>query len=207
MGIVVNPIDLDRFRPNDRVRPEGPMKILFVSRISVRKGVELVVELSHRLADLEGEVELIVIGGRTTWSDYRKLLDDLNPAIATYARSIPPDELARLYQKSAMVLQPSQYEPFALTVGEALASGTPVVASDEVGAVDGVDPRVCAVFPRGDIDAFERAVRTAIAAARSDDRAETAALARAEAQRLFAPATVAATLLDELGRHSQGALA
>jgi glycosyltransferase involved in cell wall biosynthesis len=200
LGVVVNPIDLDRFRPDGRARPDGPLKLLFVSRISVRKGVELVVELSHRLADLEGQVEILVIGGPTTWSDYRKLLDNLNHSIASYSGGIEPEALARLYQDAAAVLQPSQYEPFALTVGEALASGTPVVASDEVGAVDGVDPRVCLVFPHGDIDAFERSVRRAIAGAKSDDRAETAALARAEAERLFAPATVAATLLDELER-------
>jgi glycosyltransferase involved in cell wall biosynthesis len=198
LGVVVNPIDLKRFHPGERVRSERPLKLLFVSRISVRKGVDLIVELSHRLADLRGEAEIVIIGGATTWSDYRKLLDDLNPDIATYAGEISHDELACLYQEALAVLQPSQYEPFALTVGEALASGTPVIGSDEVGAIDGIDPRVCSVFPRGDLDAFERAVRDAIKAAGSVDRRQLATLARAEAERLFAPATVAAKLLNEL---------
>ena len=98
------------------------------------------------------------------------------------------------------MLQPSQYEPFALTVGEALAGGTPVIASDEVGAAEGIDPRVCQVFPRGDRDALQRAVRDAIGNVDFEQRGELAALARAEAERLFAPATVAATLLEELER-------
>jgi glycosyltransferase involved in cell wall biosynthesis len=199
IGIVVNPIDLERFSPGAcPVEHNGPVKLLFVSRIAVRKGVDLVVDLSHRLDDLHGEVEIVVVGGPSTWSDYRKLLDGLNPRIASYPGSLAPDELARLYREAVAVLQPSQYEPFALTVGEALAGGTPVIASDEVGAAEGVDPRVCRVFPRGDHDAFERAVREAIADATTADNGELAALARAEAERLFAPPKVAAALLEEL---------
>lgn len=206
IGIVVNPIDLERFRPSPRGAEHngGPIKLLFVSRIAVRKGVDLVVDLSHRLDDLHGKVEIVVIGGPSSWSDYRKLLHDLNPRTARYPGSVSPDELARLYREALAVLQPSQYEPFALTVGEALAGGTPVIASDEVGAVDGIDPRVCRVFPRGDRDAFERAVREAIAEIDSARRDQLATLARTEAERLFAPAAVAATLLAELERARAG---
>ena len=200
IGIVVNPIDLERFSPDTRpaARNGSPVKLLFASRIAVRKGVDLIVDLSHRLDDLHGQVEIVVIGGPSTWSDYRKLLDNLNPRIASYPGSLAPDELALLYREAVAVLQPSQYEPFALTVGESLAGGTPVIASDEVGAVEGVDPRVCRVFPRGDQDAFERLVREAIADAATADDGALSALARAEAERLFAPPKVAARLLEQL---------
>lgn len=198
LGVVVNPIDVDRFHPGNGQASDDPLTLLFVSRISVRKGVDLVVELSHRLADLEGEVRILVVGGPTTWSDYRKLLADLNPNIAAYVGGVPPDALCRLYQGAAALLQPSNYEPFALTVGEALAAGTPVVVSDEVGAGEDADPRVCSVFPHGDQDAFESSVRSAIKAAGSADRSQLRALARSEAERLFAPPTVAAKLLNEL---------
>jgi len=198
LGVVVNPIDLERFHPANGQGLDNPLTLLFVSRISVRKGVDLVVELSHRLSDLEGQVRILVVGGPTTWSDYRKLLTELNPSIARCVGDVPPGALCRLYQGAAALLQPSQYEPFALTVGEALAAGTPVVVSDEVGAAEGADPRVCFVFPRGDKDAFERSVRGAIALAQSEDRAKVSALARSEAERLFAPPTIAAKLLDEL---------
>jgi hypothetical protein len=43
-------------------------------------------------------------------------------------------------------------------------------------------------------------VRRVLAAARSSDRAQLSELARAEAERLFSPATVAATLVNELER-------
>jgi glycosyltransferase involved in cell wall biosynthesis len=201
IGIVPNPIDLDRFRPGPGpIQLGSPLKLLFVSRIAVRKGVELIVDLSHRLADLHGKVEIIVIGGRSTWSDYRKLLDGLNPLMARYRGRVQPDELAALYREAVAVLQPSHYEPFALTVGEALAAGTPVIASDEVGAVEGVDRRVCTVFPRGDRAAFEQAVRARVANVTTAKREAVATLARAEAERLYAPATVAEKLLEEFER-------
>lgn len=204
IAVVPNPIDLDRFRPGPRpVQPGAPLRLLFVSRIAVRKGVELIVDLSHRLADLHGSVEIIVIGSRSTWSDYRKLLDGLNPRLAQYAGGVPPGELAALYREAAVVLQPSHYEPFALTVGEALAAGTPVIASDEVGAAEGVDRRVCTVFPRGDRAAFEQAVRAAVESFNMTDRGAVRALARAEAERLYAPSTVAEKVLEELERVGQ----
>ena len=204
IAIVPNPIDLNRFRPGPRpVQPVGPLKLLFVSRIAVRKGIEMIVDLSHRLDDLHGKVEIFVIGSRSTWSDYRKLLDGLNPRVARYPGGVAPDELAALYREAVAVLQPSHYEPFALTVGEALASGTPVIASDEVGAAERVDRRVCTVFPRGDRAAFEQAVRAAVANFNMADRKVVAALARAEAERLYAPVTVAERLLEELERVGQ----
>ena len=198
LGAVRNPIDLDRFQPGSGAPSGRPLELLYVSRMSVRKGVEMVVDLSHRLADLEGRVRIRAIGGCTMWSDYRPLLDELNGGIATYEGALSPAGLSEAYRTAAAVLQPSHYEPFALTVGEGLASGVPTVASDEVGAIDGLDPRVCRVFPAGDAEGFEREVRTLVAELEDGRGAELAPVARAEAERLFAPDVVTAELIEEL---------
>jgi glycosyltransferase involved in cell wall biosynthesis len=198
------PIDLDRFSPSAGMEtPQGrPLRLLFASRMSVRKGVEMVVALSHRLADLVGQVRLEAVGGETLWSRYAPLLDGLNAELATYVGPIDNWKLAELYRNTDVLLQPSHYEPFALTVGEALASGLPVVASDEVGAAEGVDRRCCSVFPAGELDAFEREVRILVARLQTRERRGIKDLARSEAERLFAPSFVAARLvahLEEVG--------
>ena len=60
------------------------MRLLFVSRLAVRKGLDLVVGLSHRLSDLTGRVRIEIIGDKSLWSDYRALLSDLNPGVGVY---------------------------------------------------------------------------------------------------------------------------
>ena len=198
-GIVPNPIDLDTFRPASRTRSEtDQVTFLFVSRIAVRKGTEMIVELSRRLDDLAGQVRIIVAGNHSLWSDYRKLLHKLNPRIAEYRGQITGENLVRLYQSADALIQPSHYEPFGLTVGEALACGLPVVASSKVGAAENVDALCCRRFPPGDMDALEREVRRLHADLRSAGRKEIMAKARAEAVRLFARKTIVSNLILRL---------
>ena len=65
-----------------------------------------------------------------------------------------PGELAR----ASVLLQASRYEPFGLTVAEALAAGVPVVGTSEVGAIEGVDRSVAAEVAPGDAEALAAAV-------------------------------------------------
>jgi glycosyltransferase involved in cell wall biosynthesis len=194
--VVPNPIDLRRFAPPPTLGPSGPsFELLYVSRIALRKGVELIVALSHRLSDLAGSVRIRVVGDKAMFSDYRPLLAGLNPDVATYEGGSSSLQLAGLYRAAGALLQPSHYEPFALTVGEALASGLPVVASNQVGAAEGVDRRVCRVFRSGDLDAFEATVRGLLDDLRGGEQPALRDLARSEAERLFAPEVVAKQLV------------
>jgi glycosyltransferase involved in cell wall biosynthesis len=197
--VVPNPIDVQRFQPGDGPPRTGPRKVLFVSRIAVRKGVDAVVELSHRIADLEGEVMIEVLGDRSLWSDYRHLLTALNPATSVAIGHVTKEDLRQRLQSATALLQPSRYEPFALTVGEALACGTPVITSDEVGATEEVDPRVGVRVAAGDVAALERALRCMLMAVQDPaTESELRTLSRAEATRLFAPDVIGRQLAGEL---------
>jgi glycosyltransferase involved in cell wall biosynthesis len=197
--VVPNPINVRSFEPGAGPRPRAPRRLLFVSRIAVRKGVETIVQLSHRIADLEGQVIIEVLGDRSLWSDYRHLLDDLHPGTAVGVGHVANTEMRERLQGATALLQPSRYEPFALTVGEALACGTPVITSDEVGATEQVDPRVGIRVPAGDAAAMEHALRKLLAGV--EDPAvehELRALSRSEAERLFATDVVGRQLAGEL---------
>jgi glycosyltransferase involved in cell wall biosynthesis len=180
-----NVIDLERFRPP----PEGTPRtreVVMVARVAVRKGVDLAVEVARRLRDRGSDLRLVLLGDRSLWSDYRGLLAGLDPELLTWHGHVAPDRVRELLQRAAVVLQPSKYEPFALTVGEALACGTPVVTTEAVGASERVDPRVAARTP-ADAAALTEAVLR-LTSNGSDPATRT--LARREAERLFAPATV-----------------
>lgn len=196
--VVPNPIDLERFTPG-AAAPRRPHQILFVSRIAARKGVESIVALSHRLRDLDGQVEIEVIGDHSLWSDYRPLLEGLEPTIARYSGLLSPEELGDRLRGAAMLLQPSHYEPFALTVGEALACGVPVITTTEVGATEEVDAEVAALVAPGDVDALEAAVRALLT--RLDDPAQALEIrrrARAEAERRFSRERVGRLIVGSL---------
>lgn len=195
LTLIRNPIDLDELRPAPRAQRAGPWRIAFVSRMSARKGVELVVELSHHLADLEGEITLELVGDHTLWSDYRSLLTRLDPRIARYHGPMGRRELAEFLSETDLLLQPAKYEPFGLTVGEALALGVPVVASDAVGAAEDVSAECCTVVRAGDVAALEEGVRSMLDRLRQGHGPSIGRCARAEAERLFAPDAVATSAL------------
>jgi glycosyltransferase involved in cell wall biosynthesis len=92
--------------------------------------------------------------------------------------------LAALYRRATMLLQPSEREGFGLPVAEAMASGTPVVAS-RIPALVEVGGRAATYCPVGDVDAWVAAVSELLderIASSSDWRARCAA-SLAEARR------------------------
>jgi glycosyltransferase involved in cell wall biosynthesis len=188
--VVPNPVQLGRFADASLAREIGaPPTILVLGRIAVRKGVEDVVAVAQLLLQRGIDVRILVIGRTSLFSDYTKLLEDLPPENSEFAGKLPPTEVPALLARSDLLLQASKYEPFGLTVGEALAAGVPVVATTEVGAIEGVDGSVARSVRPGDVEGMV----AAIAAMLDDLNTRPAKLrmkARAEAERLFAPELV-----------------
>jgi glycosyltransferase involved in cell wall biosynthesis len=103
-------------------------------------------------------------------------------------------QLPVVYASADLMVLPSEYEPFAVVVNEAMCCGCPVAASDRVGAardlVAPVSPGF--VFECGNISALAKILRDAVA-----DRAQLASLGRAaiEHMRSWSPAhNIAATV-------------
>ncbi len=90
--------------------------------------------------------------------------------------------------KERRALQASKYEPFGLTVAEALAAGVPVVATSEVGAIEGVDRSVVREVAPGDVAGMASAIAELLERSCEPGLAETRAQPRApRPARLFAP--------------------
>ncbi len=196
--VVANPVRLQRFVASGRA-PGDPPIVLVPSRISLRKGLEDVVAVARLLLERGSRARIRVVGGPSMWSDYTKLLDDLPPENAEYGGRVAPKEMPPEFERADVVLVASRYEPFGLTVGEALAAGVPVVATSEVGATEHVDREVARVVDPGDVAGLADAIDETLASlARAPG--ELRAHARAEAERLFATDVVCAQLSDALER-------
>ncbi|HLM86881.1 MAG TPA: glycosyltransferase family 4 protein [Solirubrobacteraceae bacterium] len=194
--VVPNPVRLDRFTEV----AEGigtPPRVLVLGRICVRKGVESVVAAAQKLLERGVEVHIRVLGNPSLWSDYTKLLEDLPPENSQYAGHLPAAEIPAELAHSDILLQASKYEPFGLTVAEALAAGVPVVATTEVGAREGVDGSVLSEVAPGDVEGMTSAIAAMIERLRASP-GETRAMARAEARRLFASERVCEQISDAL---------
>ena len=78
--------------------------------------------------------------------------------------------LAAVYRRAALVLQPSEAEGFGLPVAEAMACGTPVVASDlpVLREVGGDAAEYC---PVGAVDVWAEAVLSLLAERRDQPKA------------------------------------
>ncbi len=175
------------------------IRMLLVARISVRKGIQHIVELSHRLNDLADEIQIDVIGGPSQWSDYRAHLNDLNPRTASYLGGMHHEDVSKAYQNSDILLAPSLYEPGGIVVGEALGYGLCVVASNAIGSAEMVKSPCLREFPAGDMDEFERVVRGLILdlkTRRKDLRQE----AREQSLLHYSPADTADKLLAIINR-------
>lgn len=200
--VVPNPVRVDRFATAGD-RTGQPPTVLVLGRVSTRKGIEDVVAVARVLLERDVNVRLRVVGGPSLWSDYTRLLEDLPPENAEYAGSVSSSDVPGLLAESDLLLQASKYEPFALTVAEALASGVPVVATTEVGAIEGVDRSVVSAVEPGDVDGMANAI-TALLDRLKADPAKLRSKARAEAERLFAPDVVCEQISAALERLVKG---
>jgi glycosyltransferase involved in cell wall biosynthesis len=72
-------------------------------------------------------------------------------------------ELPAIYSGADLFVLPSEYEPFAVVVNEAMLCGLPVAASNRVGAAGDLieHNRTGFVFPCGDVDALVRILQRA----------------------------------------------
>jgi alpha-maltose-1-phosphate synthase len=113
-----------RLRNND-----GPLRFLFVGQCSLRKGVPLLLE-AWRAAGLR-DARLDLVGGWRLADGRRKLPDGV-----AWTGPVDRDALADLYRQADVFVFPSYFEGRALVVGEAMASGLPVITTRESGAED-----------------------------------------------------------------------
>jgi len=107
--------------------------ILTVGNLQPRKNIARLIKALDRLRERHPTEYQLVVVGQPSWraGETQRLLDDKglreHVILAGY---VPPDDLLLLYNAATLFVYPSLYEGFGFPPLEAMACGTPVIASN-----------------------------------------------------------------------------
>ncbi|MCH5670934.1 glycogen synthase [Streptomyces gilvus] len=176
--IVHNGIDTTLYRPDhgtdvldriglDRTRPF----ILFVGRITRQKGVP---HLLRAVRDIDPAAQVVLCAGAPDTpeidQEFRDLYQELSrvrAGVHWIPQMLPRPEVIQLLTHAAVFVCPSVYEPLGIVNLEAMACGTPVVASRVGGIPEVVDDGRTGVLVAVDDD-FEASLARALDAVIGD---------------------------------------
>jgi glycosyltransferase involved in cell wall biosynthesis len=147
--------------------PSRTTDLLHVSSTIARKRIDVLLAIVAAVRRRRPDVRLVRVGGPFT-ADQRRLARELGIEDAIVVLPfLDRSTLAAVYRRCALVLLPSEREGFGLPVIEALACGTPIVASDidALREVGGAAVEYCA--PE-DLEAWTSAVVRVLAERRDD---------------------------------------
>jgi glycogen synthase len=227
--IIHNGIDLDQYRPTpDRavlarygIDPATPY-VLFVGRITRQKGI---IHLVSAIKHVRPGVQVVLCAGAPDTQEIGREMEErveqarreaANPIIWV-AQMVPKEDIIPLYSQATLFVCPSVYEPFGIINLEAMACGTPVVASsvggirevvlpEETGLLVPLDSWGGTNFEPRDPDRFARDLAAAINRLLDDPalRQEMGRRSRERVEQFFSWSSIARRTLDfyeDLVRH------
>ncbi|NEP76218.1 glycosyltransferase family 1 protein [Okeania sp. SIO2G5] len=167
--------DIERFGAVDRLTARQTLGldpaaqiVFYIGRFDPRKGIETLVramgQSTHRISP---KLQLIIGGGSRPGrsdGDERERIEGIVTELdmgnmTTFPGRISDDDLPLYYAAADITVVPSHYEPFGLVAIEAMASGTPVVASDVGGLQFTVESESTGLLVEARNDAaFSRAI-------------------------------------------------
>ena len=186
IGVVPCGVDLELFTDTGPALPRSgsARRLVTVGRLVERKGVQTVIEALAALPD----TELLVAGGPPAGRmdddpDVSRLREvTARHGVAdrvTFLGRVGHDDIPALFRSADVAVTVPWYEPFGITPLEAMACGTPVVASAVGGLTDTVvDGRTGLLVPPRRPDRLAGALRALL-----DDRNRLQSFGRAAAER------------------------
>jgi D-inositol-3-phosphate glycosyltransferase len=167
-------VDTDLFTPGDRAEARRRLGLddrpvlLWVGRIAPIKGLDTLLDTVARLREAGRDMRLLVVGGEADEptngheTSLRRRIAALGLGESVRFVGPQPQSVLPLYYAAADVtVLPSYYESFGMVALEAMACGSPVIASRVGGLVTTVRDGVTGfLVPDGDVEALAERIET-----------------------------------------------
>ncbi|MBV6342693.1 glycogen synthase [Candidatus Magnetobacterium casense] len=147
IAVIYNGVDTDEYTPQTSqdalleygINPDKPY-VLFVGRITRQKGI---IHLVNAIKHINDEAQIVLCAGQPDTEEIKNEMEEgvrrlqaKRNNILWIQKMVPKKPLIELYSHAAVFCCPSIYEPFGIINLEAMACGTPVVASAVGGIVE-----------------------------------------------------------------------
>ncbi|QMV43758.1 glycosyltransferase family 4 protein [Cohnella cholangitidis] len=130
-------VDTKRFSPARKSKTSNAFKVLFTGRVIPRKGVPVLLKAVKLAQSQSARPIHVMIAGGSSRSGYMSQMRSLASNLrvnAQFLGNIPHSRIHHVYKKADVFVCPSQkHEAFGLVNVEAMASGLPVIASNNGG--------------------------------------------------------------------------
>jgi glycosyltransferase involved in cell wall biosynthesis len=103
---------------------ERPIRLLLVGRDYRRKGIDIAIDVVHKLNAAGTPAQLTVCGAQGRADEFVKF-------VGPYKKAIPEqlEQYVSLYQQAHLLIHPALFEPAGIVPGEAAAFGTPTITN------------------------------------------------------------------------------
>ena len=155
--VVPNGINTELFYPLPHIQREPNRLIVTNSADTPLKGLYYLLQAIHSISK-KREIRLTVIGTPKEGGGIEKLVKKLDIGhLIDFTERVSNEEFREHYAKASIAVVPSVYEGFGLPVGEAMASGIPVISTTG-GALPEVAGDAALMVPPENPEALAKAI-------------------------------------------------
>ena len=133
ISVIENGVDMNFFSPSHQKKDSDTVKILFVSRLIERKGLQLIIPLLQNIQkkvwqQCNNNIELVIVGDGPYRSQLEELVDETKTReLVRFEGQKNKNELVKYYKEADIFLLPSMWEGMPNVVLEAMSSGLPII--------------------------------------------------------------------------------
>ena len=156
--VIPNGIDSAIFKPREPLeKPNGPLKLITVTRLIARKGIQHVLQALSELSNKK--VNFLIVGTGNYESRLKEMTDalSLHQTVKFYGYC-PNEELPKLFNQYDVFILPSLSEAFGNSFAEAMACGLPIIGSNIGGIPDLIKEENGILVEPGDITQIKAAI-------------------------------------------------